>query len=79
MFEFKGVEFPQINTVGDDCLYCTSPFFVTSRTVFEQVTDEYLYEILGEKASLENIQNWLEYEKNGEFLYEILPDIEAAS
>ena len=46
---------------------------------FEQVADNYLQEILGKNASLENIQNWLEYEKNGEFLYEILPDIKAAS
>lgn len=78
MFEFKGVEFPQISTIGDN-LYCANPFFITRRTVFKQVAENYLQEILGKNASLENIQNWLEYEKNGEFLYEILPDIKAAS
>lgn len=77
MFEFKGVVFPQINII-DDNLYCAKPFFVTRRTIFEQVADDYLHEILGKKASLANIQNWLEHEKNGEFLYEILPDIKAA-
>lgn len=46
---------------------------------FTQVAENYLQELLGKNASLENIQNWLEYEKNGEFLYEILPDIKAAS
>lgn len=56
MFEFKGVEFPQINTIGDN-LYCANPFFITRRTVFKQVAENYLQEILGKKASLANIQN----------------------